>query len=106
DWAGVNHVYKIENEKQKEEAFQKLSRLTMSLPYDEQRQLLKVMSLNSATTFRETYRFLDWDEVKYLDDHPLITIGAHTINHLALGEMEACRSQEEIVKSKEILESK
>lgn len=106
EWDDKNYLFKIESDKQKAEAFQKLSRLTMSLPYDEQRHLLKIMSQNSATTFRETYRFLNWDEVKYLDNHPLITIGAHTINHLALGEMEAVRSQEEIVRSKEVLESK
>lgn len=47
---------------------------------------------------------LDWDQIKTMSEDPLVTIGAHTVNHYALSKLTEKEAQDEIVKCREILE--
>ena len=49
---------------------------------------------------------LNWDEVKTLDNHELITIGAHTVSHPNLSALNYKEAFNEIYYSKYILENK
>ena len=49
---------------------------------------------------------LSWDEVKQLAESPLCTIGAHTLNHVNLAEMDDDAAYQEILQSKQLLEEK
>ena len=48
--------------------------------------------------------YLNWNEIKTLDASGLITIGSHTLDHLALGSRSADIQREQIFDSKKILE--
>lgn len=47
---------------------------------------------------------LSWEELKKIALHPLITVGAHTINHLVLTSLSDQEARAEIVESKKKLE--
>ena len=49
---------------------------------------------------------LSWDQVIELSNHPLVTIGAHTVNHLALSKLSENKVIEEIIDSIKIIEEK
>lgn len=66
---------------------------TASFPWD----------LNYTKTDRA--QFLTGDEIRTLAIHPLITIGAHTVNHPHLASLNREDAREEIIKSKQMLES-
>ena len=50
--------------------------------------------------------FLNWDELKCLSKHPLITIGAHTVNHAVLSELTCDQLKYELSECKSILEKR
>jgi|SRR5688572_18608648 peptidoglycan/xylan/chitin deacetylase (PgdA/CDA1 family) len=49
---------------------------------------------------------LTWDQIKQLASDPLVTIGAHTVNHYVLSTLSAKEVQYEILESRHILEAK
>ncbi|MBN1386924.1 MAG: polysaccharide deacetylase family protein [Bacteroidales bacterium] len=49
---------------------------------------------------------MSWDQVIELSNHPLVTIGAHTVNHLALSKLSEDTVIKEINESIEIIEKK
>lgn len=53
----------------------------------------------------QTERFLSWDEVRELDEHPLVEIGAHSRRHVVLTEQPLRTAYREILGSKERLET-
>ncbi len=53
---------------------------------------------------REEYFFLSEQEIKILAEDSLVTIGAHTCNHISLGAFEEAYQEKEIVQSKMELE--
>jgi len=53
----------------------------------------------------QTERFLSWDEVRELDEHPLVEIGAHSRRHVVLTKQPLRTAYREILKSKERLET-
>ena len=46
---------------------------------------------------------MSWDQIRKLNEHPLVTIGAHTINHYALRKLPADQVQEEADQGRKIL---
>ena len=48
---------------------------------------------------------LSWDQIKQLASDPLVTIGAHTVNHYVLSSLSAEEVQYEIAESRRILEA-
>ncbi len=48
-------------------------------------------------------RLMRWDELKTISDHPLGTIGAHTLHHYSLGRLPEEEARREIVESGRVL---
>lgn len=46
---------------------------------------------------------MTWDQIRELNEHPLVTIGAHTINHYALRKLSAEHVREEAQKGRDII---
>ncbi|HSH31454.1 MAG TPA: polysaccharide deacetylase family protein, partial [Candidatus Saccharimonadales bacterium] len=49
--------------------------------------------------------YLNWDEIRRLDSSGLVTIGAHTIDHVALASRSAAEQQRQIIGSKTEIEA-
>ena len=49
---------------------------------------------------------LTWDQIKQLASDPLVTVGAHTVNHYVLSSLSADEVRYEILESRRILEAK
>ena len=56
--------------------------------------------------YDETPAMLNWEQVRQLSRDALCTIGAHTLTHPRLGQIEQAQAQQEIKKSMQILEEK
>lgn len=48
-------------------------------------------------------RFMNWDEVRLLGRHPLVTLGAHTVHHFALARLDAAQALAEMQGSASII---
>jgi peptidoglycan/xylan/chitin deacetylase (PgdA/CDA1 family) len=59
---------------------------------------------NGVQSGREEGEYLTWDEVRFLDGHPLITIGGHTLSHPDLRRLGPYRAWREVSGSKDRLE--
>ena len=105
NFMGVFQKYNVTRYNSKKECFLKLTKWMSQLTSKEQFDL---MSEISKTTKRRQYPelCLNWDEIKYLDSNPLITIGAHSHTHPKLKNLTYEESFFEINSSKEILEDK
>jgi peptidoglycan/xylan/chitin deacetylase (PgdA/CDA1 family) len=49
---------------------------------------------------------MDWDEIAEAAAHPLVTIGAHTVNHFNLRRLDEATALDEMVRSAEILQAR
>ena len=47
---------------------------------------------------------LSWSQILELAQDPLVTIGAHTVNHLAIGKLDEAEMQQEVIMSRDIIE--
>ena len=47
---------------------------------------------------------MDWDEIRRISTHPLVTIGAHTVNHYNLKRLSADKARREIADAPRIIE--
>ena len=98
-----NFNFKLKNHKQKFLAFNVLRKLFLNLKPDKQAELLEHIT---ETKTRKNYSAicLSPNEVKILDNNPLITIGSHSHNHLNLKILSEDEIIYEIKKSLGILE--
>jgi peptidoglycan/xylan/chitin deacetylase (PgdA/CDA1 family) len=80
--------------------------LTQDLPEHEQqtvfRDMARVAGIDYERPARET--LMDWDEIRTIAAHPLITIGAHTVNHYNLRRLSDEKAWYEIVDASRIIE--
>jgi len=66
----------------------------------------KIFNLFKIDAYKKTDELvLSWDQIKKLNKDPLVTIGAHTINHLVLKNLSGADVKKEILGSKTMLES-
>tara|TARA_B100000029_G_C17512521_1_gene936836 strand:- start:591 stop:1538 length:948 start_codon:yes stop_codon:yes gene_type:complete len=93
----------IKNNLEKLKCFKKLREVIKKLNKTEQEKFLSALT---KTNFRKQYKdeFLSKEDLELLNKNKLITIGAHTHNHLSLKNLEEKDCIKEISKSKEILE--
>ena len=94
----------INNNFEKKKTFTKLREEIKKLNKSEQAKFLFAIT---KTKERKQYKneFLSAEDIKVLNSNPLITIGAHTHNHLSLKNLTKNECIEEIVTSKKILEN-
>jgi peptidoglycan/xylan/chitin deacetylase (PgdA/CDA1 family) len=88
--------------------FGKVSEVIKSIELDE---LSDVLSQGFGLSNSEMYEqcktiSLTWNEIKELSEDPLITIGAHTMNHISVKHQKADLVMQEMLKSKLEIENK
>ena len=98
-----NYNLSIKNNFEKLNCFKKLKQIIKKLNKIEQDIFLNAVT---KTNERKQYKndFLSKEDLKLLSSNPLITIGAHTHNHLSLKNLNQEDCTKEIKKSKKILE--
>jgi len=75
---------------EKKATFNELAERLAFGPIEEREKLVELLfSPNAVVAVREREQLLRWSEVEALERHPLATIGAHTISHLALSTLTA-----------------
>ena len=105
-WGDTCHKYDLPSLEEKEKAFNEIRRIIIDTPYHLQREYLQAAFQGRHFVEHTKKLALSWEEIKRLSDHPLVTIGAHTINHPALNQLSAEEIEEELIGSKKRIESK
>lgn len=95
--------FSIKTEKEKLKCFNRLNNIIKKLNKNKQRNFLKEMTNSSV---RKQYKniLLSKEDLNILISNPLITLGAHSHNHLSLKNLNKEECVEEIKKSKQTLE--
>ena len=98
-----NYDFPIKKNSEKLKSFEKLMKITKKLDKNNQNKFLNALT---KTNVRKQYKneILSKEDVKLLSSNPLITIGAHTHNHLSLKNLKKNDCIKEIKISKQILE--
>ncbi len=91
--------------RQKIKCFNKLFDWILNLSYEKQKKYVETITKSVA---RKQYSnlCLNWEEIKILDQHPLVTIGAHTNSHPNLKKLTEQEAFAEMSHSKNLLEEK
>lgn len=85
-----------------ERVTRRLRRLDPRQQHDEIMMLGDRLGLGAPPPMSDV--FLTWDQVVALHEHPLVTIGSHTMNHVPLGWSRVRRARDEVTASKKRLE--
>ena len=98
-------IFPCASQNEKKEAYRELSAVLTNSDLRKCWELLYEWKKNTA--FREYNKLvLDWEELRELNRHPLITIGAHTHNHPNLKKCTEPEVLEEMKICKKLLEEK
>lgn len=80
--------------------------LTNELPEEDQRRVIRALAASTgvdpARPARET--LMNWDEIRRAAEHPLLTIGAHTLHHFNLRRLSDDRARREMRDGAKFLE--
>lgn len=92
----------------KAEAYGEIYWWLRGLPETELRSFVRDLSFRHGIDFRDICKRLcmTWDDLQVLAADPLVTIGAHTVNHYMLAKFPIDLVKEEIVRSRDILEER
>ena len=95
--------FELSNIKQKNNTFKYLRKFFLNIRIEEQLKLLEIISQNKI---RQNYSrlFLNSNDIRLLNNDPLITIGSHSHNHSNLKILKMDEAISEIKNSIEILE--
>ena len=98
-------LYWESNNSDKVRSFHNLRSLLLNMTVKEQTDFLEKLA---ETDIRNTYSdlFLNWDEIKHLDNNTLITIGCHTHSHANLAQESFEAAKNDLLYSKNLLEKK
>jgi len=104
---GEEHIYKAGSTEEKEAAFDNIRGLILNTPFDELENFIKeVFSPYNISIDDYNSQLMDWQQVNELSNDPLVTLGAHTVNHLNLRRLPSEQVTKEIQLSKSIIEQK
>ncbi len=72
--------------------------LTLEVPEENQRAALREFAAIAGVDPREPGRktLMNWDEIRSIAAHPLVSIGAHTVNHCNLARLPEERAKREM----------
>ncbi|MGL4291223.1 MAG: polysaccharide deacetylase family protein [Phreatobacter sp.] len=92
----------------KRDAYQEIYWWLRSLPETELRAYVRDLAARHGLDFRDTCRKLcmTWDEIQTLAADPLVTFGAHTVNHYMLAKFPLETARSEMEQSKTIIEER
>jgi peptidoglycan/xylan/chitin deacetylase (PgdA/CDA1 family) len=81
--------------------------LTADVREEDQRQVLHVLAQSSGIDPDAPRRktLMDWDEIRRIAAHPLVTIGAHTVHHYNLMRLDEETARRELTEAARMLES-
>lgn len=106
-WNEKNYVYTCRTSAEKEKAFELIqSFIHDNFALDNHLQLFGAIFKGFQTdlTMNSGLLGLNWDEIRLLNQDPLVTIGAHTVNHFNLSKLPEKALKSEILESKIELE--
>jgi peptidoglycan/xylan/chitin deacetylase (PgdA/CDA1 family) len=91
-WRGTRRQWDLSSHALKQQAFADLNAMFKALPPPEQDELLAVLrdaarAAGSEPPYFDSEAMLSWEEVAALDREPLITIGAHTVDHFVMRQL-------------------
>ena len=101
----IKNDFKLDSYNKKINCYKILSNIYRELDYESQLKLSEELFLNFNKNSNPNV-FMSWSEIKQLAESELMTIGAHTVNHLSLSNISLEKSVFEIEKPKQILEKK
>jgi peptidoglycan/xylan/chitin deacetylase (PgdA/CDA1 family) len=102
-WEGKDHHFVTETVSEKNSTFTCLDVMFKKLPLAKQRFLLETIEAASGVRPSFAEEFLTWEQVRTLAEHPLITIGAHTVSHAPLAQCSAVELGEEFGRGRDRL---
>ena len=100
-----NECWETSTLKQKTRCYNKLLERILNLPFEEQVKLVEIIT-NTSERKQYARLCLNWEEITFLDKHPLVTIGSHTHSHPNLRQLSKQDAFSEMSSSKAILEEK
>jgi len=106
-WKGKEYFYKSRTSSEKEKTFeiiQSFIHQNFSLENHKELFLAIFKDFQSDLTSNSSDLGMNWDELRYLNKDPLVTIGAHTVNHFNLSRLPEDVLRSEISDSKSELE--
>jgi peptidoglycan/xylan/chitin deacetylase (PgdA/CDA1 family) len=111
DLTSLGIDFKLEgliDEDEKEKAYHKAAGLIKPLSYESHLKFVtEICGINSADLLKSNKENnMSWDDVVDLNNSPLVSIGAHTLDHLSLKSQKSAVSENQISKSISILEDK
>lgn len=98
----------IESHTDKKRAYKKMRLPLKNKEFNKKERFLeKLAEINDYDREKfQTEQFLSWNDVFKLSQHPLVTIGAHSVHHEPLAKQSIIRAYNEISRSKKIIEEK
>ncbi len=88
--SGEHREFATADDQQKQDAYAEIYWHLRSVPEDEQRRTISALCADYGLDLKALCRreAMTWDEVRRLAGDPLVTIGAHTVNHYALAKLD------------------
>lgn len=105
EMAGREFHFETRDDNQKAAAWNILCPLLQNMPEHEQRAWVRRYGENLGVDVDALCRAvaMTWDELRLLSADPLVSIGAHSINHFNLMKLDADEARREIADSKSII---
>ena len=103
-FAGKRFIGPLRTPLQRLSMFRSLNAFCFGL--DEKEQIRFIDCLGTTRHCRQTEAMPTWEMVMKLAEHPLVTIGAHTLNHGALGTLSDQECQRQMEQSRQRIEQK
>ncbi len=104
-WGGRHQVFRAADANEKEMLNARLSAKIIGLsPAEYPRFVEALFERNDVCPEQFFDRTMSWEQVEALARDPLVTIGAHTVNHFNLARLPADKARWEIAESKCLLE--
>jgi peptidoglycan/xylan/chitin deacetylase (PgdA/CDA1 family) len=97
-WNGAQRTFRASTLRQKDVAFRKLYWLLRQRPEEEARGIVMALAHEAGVDILAPCRELvmDWDELRAFAADPLVTIGAHSVRHMALAGLDERAARSEI----------
>lgn len=106
EWRGVHYQYHCQTILQKEQVFDKTRQLIHQFASDPQ-LLMTIFQCSQEQLYTYAqHQTMTWEQINAINQDDLVTIGAHTVNHLPLSQLTVADMKNEILSSKTQIESK
>jgi peptidoglycan/xylan/chitin deacetylase (PgdA/CDA1 family) len=105
---GRAYTFDCRDSGEKEDTFYRIRSLIMDCSPNEYRErIAEIFAPFDIDLYGKTEDLaLDWEQVEQLGREPLVTIGAHTVNHYALSKLPPEEVRKEIMVSRQTIESR